>query len=68
MLLRRAVENNINSLTASSGIAALLQLNPVTYNWNSEATGTPTHGGFIAQQVQPILPDLVSQGPDGFSP
>ncbi len=60
------LKNNINLLTASSGIAALMQLNPVTFNWNSEATGTPTHGGFIAQQVLPILPDLVSQGPDGY--
>ena len=60
------LKNNINSLTATSGIAALMQLNPVTYNWNSEATGTPTHVGFIAQQVLPILPDLVSQGPDGY--
>jgi hypothetical protein len=60
------LKTNINSLTATSGIAALMQLNPVTYNWTAEATGTPTHMGFIAQQVQPILPDLVSQGPDGY--
>lgn len=60
------LKTNINSLTASSGIAAVMQLNPVTYNWNSEATGTPAHGGFIAQQVLPILPDLVAQGPDGY--
>jgi hypothetical protein len=43
-----------------------MQLNPVTYNWLTEATGTPTHGGLIAQQVLPILPDLVSKGPDGY--
>ena len=60
------LKNNINSLTASSGVAALMQLNPVTYNWISEATGTPAHVGFVAQQVLPILPDLVSQGPDGY--
>jgi Chaperone of endosialidase/Domain of unknown function (DUF5011) len=60
------LKTNINSLTASSGIAALLQLNPVTYNWKTEATGSPPHTGFIAQQVLPIFPDLVSQGPDGY--
>ena len=38
----------------------------MTYNWNSEAAGTSPHTGFIAQQVLPILPDLVSQGPDGY--
>jgi hypothetical protein len=43
-----------------------MQLNPVSYNWRTEAPGTPTHTGFIAQQVLPIFPDLVSQGPDGY--
>jgi hypothetical protein len=60
------LKTNINALVDSSGIAALMQLNPVTFNWTAEATGTPTHSGFIAQQVLPILPDLVSQGPDGY--
>jgi Chaperone of endosialidase len=44
----------------------VLELNPVSYNWKSEATDTPPHTGFIAQQVLPIMPDLVSQGPDGY--
>ena len=60
------LKTNVNPLSDSSGVAALMQLNPVTYNWTAEATDTPTHSGFIAQQVQPILPDLVSQGPDGY--
>lgn len=44
----------------------MLALNPVSYNWKTEATGTPQHTGFIAQAVQTIFPDLVSQGPDGY--
>jgi hypothetical protein len=60
------LKTNIQSLNASSTLAGLLTLNPVTYNWKTEPTGTPPHTGFIAQQVLPIFPDLVSQGPDGY--
>jgi hypothetical protein len=60
------LKTNINSLTASSGLDALMLLNPVTYNWKTESAATSPHTGFIAQQVLPILPDLVSQGPDGY--
>ena len=28
-----------------------MQLNPVTYNWKTEAPGTPEHTGFIARPV-----------------
>jgi hypothetical protein len=60
------LKTNVADIDASSTLAEVLALNPVTYNWLTEATGTPTHGGFIAQQVLPILPDLVSKGPDGY--
>jgi hypothetical protein len=45
------LKTNINSLTASSGLDALLQLDPVTYNWKTESATTSPHTGFIAQQV-----------------
>jgi hypothetical protein len=35
------LKTNINVLTASSGIEAFRQLNPVTYNWLTEANSTP---------------------------
>ena len=60
------LKDNINALATSSGIATLMQLNPVTYNWTTEPATTSPHTGFIAQQVLPIIPDLVSQGPDGY--
>jgi len=40
-------------------------LKPVSYNWLRESTTTPTHTGFIAQDVQKIFPDLVQAGDDG---
>jgi hypothetical protein len=59
------LKKNINSISATSALASVLLLNPVFFNWNAETTGTPQHSGFIAQQVQPIFPDLVSQADNG---
>ena len=60
------LKTNVVPLDSADGLAAVLKLNPVTYNWKTEAATTSPHTGFIAQDVQPILPDLVSQGPDGY--
>jgi hypothetical protein len=51
---------------ASTTLGAILALNPVTYNWTRESATTSPHTGFIAQEVQPIFPDLIAQGPDGY--
>jgi hypothetical protein len=53
------LKTNIQSLDASSSLAAINALNPVTFNWidPSKAGAQP---GFIAQQVFPIFPDLIS--------
>ena len=60
------LKTNVVPFDSADGLAAVLQLNPVTYNWKTESGTTSPHTGFIAQDVQPILPDLVSQGPDGY--
>jgi hypothetical protein len=52
------LKKNINTFVSSS-LEKIKLLSAVTYNWNSEATGTPTHAGFIAQAVEELLPDLV---------
>ncbi len=54
------LKTDINSLTASSSLQEVLELDPVFYNWLAEATGTPQHSGFLAQDVQKIFPDLVA--------
>ncbi|HWC57372.1 MAG TPA: tail fiber domain-containing protein, partial [Candidatus Paceibacterota bacterium] len=41
----------------------ILSLRPVTYNWKTENDSDPKHTGFIAQEVQQIFPDLVSEDP-----
>lgn len=51
---------NIQSLNGSSSLSLIDQLNPVTFNWIDPNKGTTPQLGFIAQQVQPIFPNLVS--------
>jgi hypothetical protein len=54
------LKTNIEPLTASSSLAAILQLNPVTFNWKSITAPTTTQMGFIAQQMQTVFPFFVS--------
>jgi hypothetical protein len=61
----QTLKKNINPISTSTALSDVLQLNPVFFNWNAEATGTPQHSGFIAQQVQPIFPDLISVSDNG---
>ena len=44
-------------------LADVLALNPVQYNWKTEADGTTKHPGFIAQEVQQVFPSLVATDP-----
>jgi lysophospholipase L1-like esterase len=54
------LKTNIQSLTASSSLSLIDQLNPVIFNWIDPNKGTTPQLGFIAQQVLPIFPNLVS--------
>ena len=62
-------KQNINPIT--DGLKKALALRGVTYDWNLESY--PTRGftkdkqiGFIAQEVEPIIPEMVSTGRDGY--
>ncbi|MDR3547797.1 MAG: tail fiber domain-containing protein [Candidatus Pacebacteria bacterium] len=54
------LKTNVQSLDASSSLAAIMALNPVAYTWIDPSQGTGTQMGFIAQAVQQIFPQLVS--------
>jgi hypothetical protein len=54
------LKTNIRGLDASSSLAAIDALNPVTFNWIDPSEGTTPQLGFIAQQVQSVFPNLVS--------
>jgi hypothetical protein len=54
------LKTNVETLNASSSLAAIDALNPVTFNWIDQSQGSSTQVGFIAQQVQKLFPGLVS--------
>ncbi len=57
-----------NVTTLSGNLDRIMQLRPVTFNWNSIAGHdmTVTHEGFIAQEVQQIFPDSVHKIYDDY--
>jgi hypothetical protein len=54
----RNLKENIAPLTY--GLSNILQLNPVSYNWKDGTNGKQF--GFIAQEVQEVMPDAVKEG------
>ncbi len=53
-----------NILSVANGLDVISQLRGVTYNWKSDPDGVQ-QDGFIAQEVQKILPQLVSTDSNG---
>ena len=47
-----------NIVSISEGLSIINQLNPVTFDWKKKSKGT--NSGFIAQEVEKILPDDVN--------
>jgi len=43
------------------GLSSILALRPVSYKWKSDIVNQGTQFGFIAQEVQTIMPDLVKE-------
>ena len=43
------------------GLSSILALRPVSYKWKSDTVNQGTQYGFIAQEVQMVMPDLVKE-------
>jgi hypothetical protein len=54
------LKTNIQSLDASDSLAVIDALNPVSFYWINDIFGSGEQLGFIAQDVQKLLPQLVS--------
>jgi polyhydroxyalkanoate synthesis regulator phasin len=54
-----------NILDLSGSLDKIMQLRGVTYNFKSNPDSSPI-AGFIAQEVQKVLPDLVGESKDGY--
>lgn len=57
------LKKDIADLDPEMGLNAVMKLRPVTYHWRMGDT-KKTELGFIAQDVEQILPELVGKGPD----
>jgi len=55
-----------NIVESELGLDAIMQLRPVTYNWNFQEEGDQTYLGFIAQEVAEVSPDLVTIDNNGY--
>jgi hypothetical protein len=51
------LKTNINGL--ESGLSKVMQLRPVSYNWINPKDGTGKEIGFIAQEVEKVVPEAV---------
>ena len=58
------LKSNIATLDAASSLSQILALTPISFKWKDPTAGTSTNFGFVAQQVQGILPNIVSVGSD----
>ncbi len=57
------LKHHVTDLATENGLAAILKLRPVTYQWRTEDSGR-IELGFIAQDVEDVLPELVGTSPD----
>lgn len=57
------LKTDIAALGDEAGLSAIMKLRPVSYRWRTDDTLTLDFG-FIAQEVEPVLPVLVGNNPD----
>ncbi|WP_299364962.1 tail fiber domain-containing protein [Winogradskyella sp.] len=66
----RRLKKNIQSIKGKEALTKIAQLQGVTYEWNDQRTGTqrPTgiQYGFIAQDLQRVFPEKVSEDALGY--
>lgn len=58
------LKHDLNYLDAV--LPNLLQLKAASYHYIDSKEGAPLSIGFVAQEVEPLFPDLVREGDDGF--
>jgi hypothetical protein len=65
----RRLKTDITPLPASYGLNAIVGLDPVTFHWRNPDASKKLQLGLIAQDVQKIIPEIVSRGePTAYAP
>ena len=64
-------KKNIETMSQSSSLDKVIALNPVTYQWKTDEYpemkfSTGTQLGFIAQDVEKIIPEVVTTNNEGY--
>ena len=59
------LKTNITPVSPATALAKVEALQGVTFNWKSDPTGQ-LNLGFIAQQVKPIVPEVIGKDPNGY--
>jgi len=54
------MKTDIHQLGEGAGLASILRLKPVSFTWKDSQMSQVTQYGFLAQDVEKVLPDLVS--------
>lgn len=64
------LKKDISSIDGQTGLSTVEALNPVTFYWkdltNHNTSSPLEQDGFIAQDVQKILPSAIGSSPDGY--
>ena len=60
------LKDAVTDLSAARGLASVLKLRPVTFHWKDKKHDQSEHIGLIAQEVEPLYPEVVGTGPDGL--
>lgn len=55
-----------NIYPIESPLETTMRINGYTYNWKHEPESSPKHHGFLAEELQDVLPELTSKNSDGI--
>ncbi len=45
----------------SAGLDSIIKIRPVTYNWKDKSRGEGKQYGVIAQEIEKVMPELISE-------
>jgi hypothetical protein len=62
---RSDIRKKDNITTYSRGLDEIIQLRPVSFNWK-DYNSTEVQYGFIAQEVEEVIPELVNEDSNGY--